>query len=245
MKTRLILLVAVLLPLFVVIWISPFAHRERGAEARRSPAGETLDRLKEAWTKDRQLLAAYEREQSKLRAVVIERRKRYQDGTIEKAEVEESERAFVAMLRQIQQARQRLMETDLALTEATLGDELERLPPLAVNEFSETERLARFNGGSRWSLQETPGVEKFYSQSFGHRLPISAYGQSATHDRMGLDHRNAIDVALHPDSPQGKALIRHLRGSGIPFIAFKHAAPGAATGPHIHIGKPSVRIAAR
>ena len=62
---------------------------------------------------------------------------------------------------------------------------------------------------------------------------------------MGFDHRNAIDVALHPDSPEGRALIKHLRGSGIPFVAFKNAVPGSATGPHIHIGKPSVRIAAR
>jgi hypothetical protein len=73
---------------------------------------------------------------------------------------------------------------------------------------------------------------------------VSALGQTATHDRMRFDHRDAIDVALHPDSPEGKALIDHLRRSGIPFIAFRNAAAGASTGAHIHIGRPSHRIAA-
>ena len=253
MKSRLVVMAAAILPFVVVIWAAPFGRREDGTAAVRKPGdaaarasgGEVLERLKGEWARDHMLLASFEREQTRLRAVVIEKRKLYQDGAIEKAEVSEAERAFVAKLVQIQEARRSLTETDLALAEATIGDELERLPPLAVNEFSETEGLSRFNGGSSWSLKEAPKVEKYFSQNFGHNLPISANGQTRTHDRMGFDHRNAIDVALHPDSPEGRALIRHLRGSGIPFVAFKNAVPGAATGPHIHIGKPSVRIAAR
>jgi hypothetical protein len=253
MKSRLVVMAAAILPFVVVIWAAPFGRREDGTAAvrkpgdaaARAPGGEVLERLKGEWAHDHKLLASFEREQSRLRAVVIEKRKLYQDGAIKKAEVSEAERAFVAKLVQIQEARRSLTETELALAEATMGDELERLPPLAVNEFSETERLSRFNGSSSWSLKEAPKVEKYFSQNFGHNLPISAYGQTRTHDRMGFNHRNAIDVALHPDSPEGRALIRHLRGSGIPFVAFKNAVPGAATGPHIHIGKPSVRIVAR
>ncbi|HJX11679.1 MAG TPA: hypothetical protein VJ733_14425 [Candidatus Binatia bacterium] len=253
MKSRLVVMAAAILPFVVVIWAAPLSRREQGAAAVSKPGDsgafaasrEVLERLKGEWAHDHKMLASFEREQSRLRAVVIEKRKLYQDGAIEKAEVSEAERAFVAKLVQIQEARRSLTETDLALAEATMGDELERLPPLAVNEFSETERLSRFNGGSSWSLKEAPTVEKYFSQTFGHHLPISAYGQTATHDRMRFDHRNAVDVALHPDSAEGRALIKHLRGSGIPFVAFKNAVPGAATGPHIHIGKPSVRMAAR
>jgi hypothetical protein len=51
-----------------------------------------------------------------------------------------------------------------------------------------------------------------------------------------------MDVGLHPDSSEGKSLIDYLRKSGIPFLAFRQAVPGAATGPHIHIGKPSNRL---
>jgi hypothetical protein len=38
----------------------------------------------------------------------------------------------------------------------------------------------------------------------------------------------------HPDSPQGIALLNYLRGAGIPFIAFRSAVPGSATGAHTH-----------
>jgi hypothetical protein len=51
-----------------------------------------------------------------------------------------------------------------------------------------------------------------------------------------------MDVALHPDSTEGKAFIDHLRKAGIPFIAFRGAVQGASTGPHIHVGKPSGRL---
>ena len=37
--------------------------------------------------------------------------------------------------------------------------------------------------------------------------------------------------------------MEYLRANGIPFIAFHFAVPGKATGPHIHIGLPSHRIA--
>jgi hypothetical protein len=73
-------------------------------------------------------------------------------------------------------------------------------------------------------------------------LPTSAVGQSVTHNQLGYDHRNAVDVALHPDSSEGKALISYLQNQGIPFLAFRAAIPGVATGPHIHIGSPSRRL---
>jgi len=44
----------------------------------------------------------------------------------------------------------------------------------------------------------------FFFETFGRVLPISASGQTATHDRLRLDHRNVIDVALHPDSTEGR-----------------------------------------
>ena len=50
---------------------------------------------------------------------------------------------------------------------------------------------------------------------------MSALGQTPTHDRLGFDHRNAVDVAVHPDSVEGRALLDHLRDQGIPFLAFR------------------------
>ena len=94
-------------------------------------------------------------------------------------------------------------------------------------------------------LADAARIQRFFSARFGRALPISAFGQTAAHDRIGFDHRQAIDVAVHPDSPEGLGLLDYLRSIGIPFIAFRRAVAGEATGAHIHIGQPSRRITAR
>ena len=127
----------------------------------------------------------------------------------------------------------------MAITEFAMRDDLLRLPGLSVGGYSETGTLIRFNGGGAWGLADAPKIERFFMNTFGRALPISALGQTATHDRMHFDHHNAMDVAIHPDSKEGQALLSYLRQAGIPFIAFRGAVPGAATGAHIHIGKPS------
>ena len=145
-------------------------------------------------------------------------------------------------MRRVDEDKRWIGETDMAITEAAMRDELLRLPGLAVGGYSETTKLLRFNGASLWSLAQAAKIEKFFSKTFGHALPISALGQTPTHDRLHFDHRDAMDVALHPDSKEGQTLLNYLRQAGIPFIAFRNAVPGAATGAHIHIGKPSARF---
>jgi hypothetical protein len=201
-----------------------------------------VEKMKETLVQDRKLLAEYEREQSTLRVQVIQRRKLFQDGQISKDQVVEAERLFVVALKRVHAMRESVVETDIAITEAVLGEKVSRMPVLPVNGYSETAELVHFNGGFRWSLKEASQIERFFAQKFGRSLPIAAKGQSATHNRLGFDHRDAMDVALHPDSAEGKVLINQLRKAGIPFIAFRNAIPGASTGPHIHIGKPSSRI---
>ena len=60
------------------------------------------------------------------------------------------------------------------------------MPALAVNGFSETKDVARFNGGFKWSLREAPRLERYFTQTFGRRLPVTASGQSETHNRLAL-----------------------------------------------------------
>ena len=62
------------------------------------------------------------------------------------------------------------------------------------------------------------------------------------HDRLGFDHREAMDVAVHPDTPEGAALMAWLRARGLPFLAFRGMVAGEATGAHIHVGEPSSRL---
>lgn len=98
---------------------------------------------------------------------------------------------------------------------------------------------------ARWSLADSKKVKSFFFTKFGRPLPTSAFGQSDLHDRWGLDHRQGLDVGLHPDSLEGIALVGFLRAEKIPFLVFRHAISGVATGPHIHIGPRSHRYRGR
>jgi hypothetical protein len=93
-----------------------------------------------------------------------------------------------------------------------------------------------------WKLSDAAKVESFFMDKFGRHLPTTAFGQSELHTRWGLDHRQGMDVGLHPDSPEGRALIAFLIREEIPYLAFRNAIPGVATGPHIHVGHASHRF---
>jgi hypothetical protein len=93
----------------------------------------------------------------------------------------------------------------------------------------------------KWTLAEAAKVEQFFVSKFKRPLPLTAFGQSDLHTRWGLDHRNGMDVGLHPDSAEGRALIEFLRAESIPYLVFRGPVPGVATGPHIHIGNRSSR----
>jgi hypothetical protein len=215
-----------------------------GREAVSANSGSvSVETMKQSLARERNLLAESEREQAALRAEVIKRRKLFQDGQVSRASVTDAEQAFILALRRVHTLRESVTETDIAITEAVLGQKVARMPVLPPNGYSETAELTRFNGSSKWSLKDASHIERYFSQRFGRSLPVAARGQSETHNRFGFDHRDAMDVAVHPDSAEGKALVEQLRKSGIPFIAFRGAVPGVSTGPHIHIGRPSGRLA--
>lgn len=202
----------------------------------------SVEDLQRSLAQDRRLLLDYEKAQATLRGEVIRLRKSFQDGQISKQQVVEAEQSFVIALKRVHELRHTVTEADIAITEAILGEKVLRMPALPVGGFTQTAELSRFNGGFKWSIKEAPRIEKFFAQTFGRSLPVTALGQSHTHNRLGFDHRDSIDVGLHPDSAEGRALIDYLRSSGIPFLAFRQAVPGTATGPHIHIGRPSTRL---
>ena len=104
---------------------------------------------------------------------------------------------------------------------------------------------APLTGSGKWKLADAQKVEDFFFAKFKKSLPLTAFGQSDLHTRWRLDHRNGMDVGLHPDSNEGRALIEFLRNESIPFLAFRGPVPGVATGPHIHIGNRSPRVSGR
>jgi hypothetical protein len=170
----------------------------------------------------------------------------YDRGLISRREADERQRVLSGFRDKADEVRQQLKLADQQIADVfveSLADEqsAKSQQPTPVNRSVVTKSYLRYNGSSGWSLADAGRVQRFFRERFGRPLPVSAYGQSALHDRWGLDHRAAMDVGLNPDSVEGQALVAYLRASGIPFTAFRHAIAGSATGPHIHVGRPSHR----
>src|SRR5262249_61389063 len=102
----------------------------------------------------------------------------------------------------------------------------------------------RFEGDGLFTAAQFRDISQAFELRFAKALPVSAMGETAVHRALGFDHRNRVDVAVHPDQPEGVWLLQYLSRNRIPYFAFRHAVPGKATGAHIHIGPMSSRLAA-
>jgi arginine repressor len=186
------------------------------------------------------LLGRQERVLRAATATVDVRRDLKEMGIVSQREVDESEQARVEAEERVTTTTTRLTEAEAFIVELAGQEHLAKLPALAPGGYSATAAVIRFNGLAAWSLATGLGkLHEFFMTRFGRSLPVSAVGQTPVHDRMGFDHREAVDVGLHPDSREGQALTAYLRSAGIPFQAFREAVPGSSTGAHIHVGKPS------
>lgn len=174
-------------------------------------------------------------------------RQLFSEGLIARVEVEAKEQEISTAKSKLQETSAQIASADQLALDIKKAAELAKNKPLVkptlMRIASPNSTVLRSNGLGEWSLASLSTVQGFFLQTFGRGLPISAFGQSATHNKLGWDHRNAVDINLHPDSAEGRALIAYLQSAGIPFLAFRSAIPGVATGPHIHIGNPSHRLA--
>jgi hypothetical protein len=202
---------------------------------------ETIARIKEARAKNEHLLVLYQQERTRLEQEVVEWRRLHEQGVLARNELVPLEEKLAAARRNVEEVMLRIVEDEMAFNELSMRDELLRHVEAPKGAYKEDGITIRYHGSAPWSLADTPKIDGYFAQNFGKPLPVSAYGQSRAHDRLRLDHRDALDVALHPDSAEGKMLIAFLRRAGIPFIAFRRSLPGASTGAHIHIGNPSAR----
>ena len=203
-----------------------------------------IERMKASRERLKNSLPYYEEELEKQSADYETKKGLYAKDLIGEGEVENSERAMSNKRLEMERVRQWIAEDDVALSlaEEATQEKLARLSSLPLGGYEETATLIHYNGAASWSLAGVQKIARFFREKFGHSLPLSAMGQSPTHERMGLDHREALDIAVQPDSAEGRGLMSYLKKSGIPFIAFRGAVRSMSTGAHIHIGKPSPRI---
>jgi hypothetical protein len=188
----------------------------------------------------RRLLALQEADRARAEAEVVKRRELAARELVARREVTEAEARAVGVGRAVEETRREIERVETLVTEVRAALTVGAAPPAPGEERRTPEHVA-YGGGGAWSLARVPALDRLFTQRFGRPLPVSAYGQTPTHDELGFDHRHAVDVAVHPDTAEGRALLGWLKTERIPFIAFRAAEPGASTGAHVHIGEPSPR----
>jgi outer membrane efflux protein len=240
--------------MFVIVWPS-VTGAQRKSNTKKAPTQskpDELSRLRQEFIKAtndyktslEKLLALYERNVTRTEEDYKKSQTLYEQGLISKKQADESAAKVRDARNKVADARQQMSVADTQIANTFLEAEAEKKLArikLQRGALVRTASYIRFNGGSGWNLSDSWKVQRFYQDTFKRPLPIAVFGQGMIHDQWRLDHRNAMDISLHPDGVEGQALLNFLRSNGIPFLAFRGAIPGTATGPHIHIGRPSHR----
>ncbi|HEX3251996.1 MAG TPA: TolC family protein [Pyrinomonadaceae bacterium] len=239
--------------LLVVLSIDVAAQRKPKKKPAPAKPQSELAKLREEYVKAtndyktslQKLLAIYEGNVKKAEDKVELSKKLLAEGLIAKTQVEENERALEAEKLKVTETRRQMNNADAqiagVLVETAADDEISKNRSLSKQRLVRTSAFTRYTGSGGWNLSDAWKIQRFFSDTFNKQLPIAVFGQGAIHERWRLDHRNAMDIQLHPDGVEGQALLNFLQKNGIPYSAFRSAIPGTATGPHIHIGLPSHR----
>jgi hypothetical protein len=191
------------------------------------------------------LKVIYERNVTRAEEKVVQSQSLYAEGLISRIQLAQAETAVAEAQAKVSEARTQLANADTQIANTLVEAQAEAhmaKTPLRKGGFIRTTSYIRYSGTGAWGLSDSWKLQKFFFDSYKKGLPVAVFGQGAIHDRWRLDHRNSMDVSLHPDGPEGQLLLNYLRANGIPFLAFRAAIPGTSTGPHIHIGPPSHRF---
>lgn len=237
--------------------VKPKVSEAKEAKAARQKELDALIAATENYKKQvTELAARYEVQLKRAEAEAAKQRELYAEGLISKTTLTETQNRITVARALLEVTNARITEADNLVAEASVPDEIEPLPvPLnssvpnsssAATRFLNVRAIAYFYSPGRgsWTLPEAAQIQSFFRTRFNRPLPVSAFGQTATHNQLGFAHFNAMDVPLHPDSTEGRAVIEFLISRNIPFFAFRRAVSGSATGAHIHIGTRSRRFAA-
>jgi len=248
-----ILLIFVIAPL-VCAQKEAASQKKSAAQTKRPapPAKNELQELRDryvATTKEykaslQKLLTLYQDGLEKAEQRHQNSQKLFDQGLLSKRDLEDSERVVTDAKLKVSTVEQQIAGADTQIAQALVEVETEKqMAKLGSRRggLMQTTSFIRFNGAGHWLLSQASSIESFFQQTFKRPLPVAVFGQGAIHNQWRLDHRNAMDISLRPDEPEGQALIDFLKRNGIPFSAFRTAIPGVATGPHIHIGMPSHR----
>ena len=185
-------------------------------------------------------------EQAKQMMEASRRRMQRQEARVQvlKSLVEQGKASSDDLKKAIQEMNRRIEIGYLALSRSSV------LTETVASARAEMARTTRRRGRGRTEMYAgsrpfTPAVlrtiENAFLRQFRRTLPISAEGDTALHRALGFDHSGRVDVAVHPDQPEGIWLRKFLETLRVPYYGFRMAIAGSATAPHIHIGPGSTR----
>jgi hypothetical protein len=247
-------LCACLLVVVISLCVDVSAQRKKKQKPAAAPSPPTeLTKLREEYIRLTneykaglgKIIPYQESEVKKAEEKLEQTKKLYAEGLIARAHVEENERALQIAKQKLADTNRQIANADEQIAgivvETAADEEIAKNLHLAKQSLVRTASFTRYTGAGVWNLGEAWKIQRFFSDTFNKQLPIVVFGQGAIHERWRLDHRNAMDIQLHPDGVEGRALLDFLQRNGIPYSAFRSAIPGTATGPHIHIGSPSHR----
>jgi hypothetical protein len=187
-----------------------------------------------------EMLAAAQRRVDRAQAFFDDRQKLLESGAIARVDLEGVSRALEDRERELGFAKDRLR----LLNELAAMADNERQLAKSAQATAWKNSVIRSERNGPFSLADLTSIKAEYEKKFHRPLPISALGQTLTHESLGLDHKNRVDVALSPVQPEGVWLLGLLDRLHVPYLAFRNALAGAATAPHIHIGPESTRLQA-
>ena len=202
------------------------------------PAASELEQLRKQYvetTKEykaslEKLLDLYKASVKKAEARRDKSKELFKEGLISRTQFEESEQAVADKQLKIAGVQNQMKGAETQISQTMLemeGEkEIARLRLKPKGGLIQTTSFIRYTGAGSWAISQAGKLESFFQQTFKRPLPIAVFGQGAIHNRWHLDHRNAMDVSLHPDGAEGQALIDFMRRNGIPFSAFRGAIPG-------------------
>jgi len=191
-----------------------------------------------------QLIHIAQRMLVRRQADMIRMRQLASSGVVSRAEAEATDADFSRAQNELQLAQTRAtliqqIAESLRIERALASIELqvESHPEWAGSLYT------KYDGRGVFTAADRDKIAAAFAVRFARSMPVSADGETATHRAMHFDHRGRIDVPVSPDQPEGQWLMHFLQVNQIPYFAFRSAVPGKATGPHIHIGPGSSRLA--
>ena len=223
-----------------ILCAAPVAAQKKSTAQRKKPVPPQQSELQQlrdryiATTKEykaslQKLLTLYEDSLKKAEQRHDNSQKLFEQGLLSKRDLEESQRIIADARLKISTVEQQIAGADTQIAQALVEVETEKQMAKVKRVrggLVQTTSFIRFTGAGHWLLNQASSIENFFQQTFKRPLPIAVFGQGAIHNQWRLDHRNAMDISLRPDEPEGQALIDFLKRNGIPFSAFRTAKSG-------------------